>query len=122
MNKVILIGRLAKDPEVRDGDTKVARYSLAVDRMKEGADFISCVCFGKAADFAEKYLGKGTKIAIEGRIQTGSYEKDGRKVYTTDVIVERHEFCERKADGKAEAPKADADGFMDASDVELPFL
>lgn len=103
MNKVILIGRLTADPDVnqtQSGST-VAKYTLAVDRSvkKEGqqqADFPRCTCFGKNAEFASKYLVKGTKIAVEGRIQTGSYEKDGVKFYTTDVIVDRHEFCESK--------------------------
>lgn len=104
MNKVILIGRLVADPDFKVLPTgiSVARYRLAVDRAysKDGnreADFISCVAFGKGAEFAGNYLNKGTKIAIEGRIQTGSYEKpDGTKAYTTDVIVDRHEFCESR--------------------------
>lgn len=111
MNKVILIGRLTSDPELRhtqSGKT-VASYRLAVDRQnkQEGqpeADFLNCVTWSKNADFASKYLKKGTKIAIEGRIQTGSYEKDGVKHYTTDIIVERHEFCESK---KAESSGGD---------------
>ncbi len=108
MNKVILMGRLTRDPEVRysgaDNKMAVARYTLAVDRRfkrdgsEDSADFISCVAFGKSAEFAEKYLGKGTKLVVEGRIQTGSYtNKDGQKVYTTDVIVENSEFAESKA-------------------------
>lgn len=106
MNKVILIGRLTKDPEVRysqgENKTAVARYSLAVDRKfkQDGqptADFINCIAFGKSGEFAEKYLRKGTKIAVTGRIQTGSYtNKDGNKAYTTDVVVEEHEFVESK--------------------------
>ena len=99
MNRAFLIGRLTKDPEVRQSDTKIAKYTLAVDRRGEGADFIPCTTFGKGAEFAEKYLSKGTKIAVVGRIQTGSYtNNEGRKIYTTDVIVEEHEFCEKKAD------------------------
>ena len=103
MNKVILMGRCTKDPEVRYGganNTAVAKFSLAVDRRikKEGeqaADFISCAAFGKTAEFLEKYGKKGTKFVIEGRIQTGSYtNKDGNKVYTTDVVVENVEFAE----------------------------
>ena len=105
MNKVILMGRLTKDPDVRYGgqqnDKAVAKFSLAVDRKfkREGdeqtADFISCVAFGKTAEFLEKYAGKGSKFVIEGRIQTGSYtNKDGNKVYTTDVVVENVEFAE----------------------------
>ncbi|MBP3462095.1 MAG: single-stranded DNA-binding protein, partial [Tyzzerella sp.] len=102
MNKVILMGRLTRDPEVRysqgENATAVARYSLAVDRRfrREGeptADFINCVAFGRAAEFAERYLRQGTKIAITGRIQTGSYtNRDGVKVYTTDIVVEEQEF------------------------------
>lgn len=138
MNKVILMGRLCADPEVRysqnQNQTAVARYRLAVDRRfkREGeqtADFISCVAFGKAAEFAEKYLRQGTKIAITGRIQTGSYtNREGQKVYTTDVVVEEQEFAESKgASGNIEgsAPQAtDPDGFMilpDGIDEELPF-
>ena len=137
MNKVILMGRLCADPEVRysqnQNQTAVARYRLAVDRRfkREGeqtADFISCVAFGKAAEFAEKYLRQGTKIAITGRIQTGSYtNREGQKVYTTDVVVEEQEFAESKgASGNIEgsAPQAtDPDGFMslpDGIDEELP--
>lgn len=107
MNKVILMGRLTRDPEVRysAGDTSMAfaRYTIAVDRRfkREGeatADFIPCVAFGKNAEFAEKYLRQGTKIALTGRIQTGSYvNRDGQKVYTTDVVVEEQEFAESKA-------------------------
>jgi len=107
MNKVIMMGRLTRDPEIRysqNGDQMcIARYTLAVDRKfkKQGdgqtADFINCIAFGKSAEFAEKYLKQGTKIAITGRIQTGSYtNKDGNKVYTTDVVVEEQEFCESK--------------------------
>ena len=112
MNKVILMGRLTRDPEIRysQGDSAmcIARYSLAVDRRgrsngnggEQTADFINCVAFGKSGEFAEKYLHKGTKIAITGRIQTGSYtNKDGQKVYTTDVVVEEQEFAESKNAG-----------------------
>ncbi len=146
MNKVILMGRLTRDPEVRysqgDNATAVARYTLAVDRRfnrnndEQTADFINCVAFGKSGEFAEKYLHKGTKIAITGRIQTGSYtNKDGVKVYTTDVVVEDHEFAESKnSAGSADnsgfapagrpAPAVAGDGFMnipDGIDEELPF-
>lgn len=139
MNKVILMGRLTRDPEVRysqgDTPTAIARYTLAVDRRarKDGeasADFISCVAFGKSAEFAEKYLHKGTKLVITGRIQTGSYtNKDGQKVYTTDVVVEDQEFAESKAaaagnqEGNSQ-PAASGDGFMnipEGMDEELPF-
>jgi single-strand DNA-binding protein len=123
MNKVILIGRLTKDPEVRQitgaDSFAVARYTLAVDRFKKGeADFINCVAFKKSAEFADKYLHKGMKIAVTGHIQTGSYSnKEGKKVYTTEVAVEDHEFCEKKT----EEPD---DGFVtipDEDSEELPF-
>ena len=112
MNKVIEIGRLTKDPDIRYSQgantTCVARYTLAVDRKfkQEGqsnADFINCIAFGKLGEFAEKYLHKGTKIAVTGRIQTGSYtNKDGQKVYTTDVVVEEQEFCESKSQSNSQ--------------------
>lgn len=120
MNKVILMGRLTRDPEVRysqgDKPTAVARYTLACDRRfsREGeqtADFISCVAFGKAGEFAEKYLKQGTKIAITGRIQTGSYvNREGQKVYTTDVVIEDQEFAESKnsSSGQASGSKTSA--------------
>ena len=110
MNKVILMGRLTRDPDVRysqsaNGSMAIARYTLAVDRRhkndnnEQNADFISCVAFGKAGEFAEKYLHQGTKITVTGRLQTGSYtNKDGQKVYTTDVIIEETEFAESKKD------------------------
>jgi len=106
MNKVILMGRLTRDPDYRqapeDGAVPVARYTLAVDRRvtrngEQSADFIPCVTFGRNADYAEKYLRQGTKIAVIGRIQTGSYtDRNGNKVYTTDVVVEDHELAEGK--------------------------
>ena len=99
MNKVILMGRLTKDPEYHDGETPFTRYTLAVDRQKKSdpADFIPCVSFGKKAEFANAYLKKGTKLVISGRIQTGKYnDRDGKTVYTTDVIIESQEFCESK--------------------------
>lgn len=114
MNKVILIGRLTSAPEVMNTQSgkAFARYRLAVDRQrkKDGqqeADFISCVAWDKGAEFAHRYLSKGTKIAVEGRIQTGSYEKDGVKHYTTDVIVERQEFCESKSAAQTTEPAVD---------------
>lgn len=132
MNKVILMGRLTRDPEVRytqgDEPVAIARYNLAVDRKykKEGeqtADFIPCVAFGKNGQFVEKYLTKGMKIAISGRLQTGSYtNKDGNKVYTTDVVVEEHFFAESKSDSKPQ-PEPDA-GFVavpDGIENDLPF-
>lgn len=123
MNKVILLGRLTRDPDIRytqGAETMaIARYTLAVDRRikREGeaaADFISCVAFGKIAELAEKYLHKGIKLVIAGRLQTGSYtDRDGRKIYTTEVIVEDQEFAESK--------KSQND-FMDMSEEEkLPF-
>ncbi len=146
MNKVILMGRLTRDPDVRysqsgEGSMAVARYTLAVDRRRSSssnseqtADFIGCVAFGRSAEFAEKYLHQGTKIVVTGRIQTGSYtNKDGQKVYTTDVVVEEQEFAESKSSSSAEGyvpsrpqPSASAgDGFMNIPDgVEdegLPF-
>lgn len=145
MNKVILIGRLTRDPEVRysqgENSLAIARYSLAVDRRfkrpgEADADFINCVTFGKAAEFAEKYLKQGTKIAVTGRIQTGSYtNKEGQKVYTTEVVVEDHEFAESKAANgdsgsgyqqttRPAPSQAVGDGFMnipDGLDEELPF-
>jgi single-strand DNA-binding protein len=132
MNKVILIGRLTKDTEVRyAGETAIARYTLAVDRKfkKDGeqeADFINCVAFGKSGEFAEKYFKKGMKVAITGRIQTGSYSaKDtGKTVYTTDIVVEEQEFCERKEQGTPKPSTNNGDEFMsipDSLDEELPF-
>lgn len=136
MNKVILIGRCTRDPEVRysqvENATAVARYTLAVDRQfkrdgDQSADFINCIAFGKRGEFAEKYLRKGTKIAVVGRIQTGSYtNKDGQKVYTTDVIVDEHEFVESKASQQngGDSVPVSSDGFMsipDGVDAELPF-
>lgn len=139
MNKVILIGRLTKDPEVRYSQgntaTAIARYTLAVDRRfkrenEPSADFINCVVFGKAAEFTEKYLSKGTKVAVTGRIQTGSYtNKDEQTVYTTDVVVEDQEFAESKGSGSSEAsaPRQTASNNMDFMNVqdgleeELPF-
>ena len=108
MNKVILMGRLTRDPDIRytqgENSMAVARFSLAVDRRRTNADgqrdadFISCVAFGRSAEFAERYLHQGTKVVATGRIQTGSYtNKDGQKVYTTDVVIEDLEFAESKA-------------------------
>ncbi len=152
MNKVILMGRLTREPDIRssagENATTVARYTLAVDRRfrrdgEQTADFIGCVAFGRQAEFAEKYLHQGTKIAITGRIQTGSYtNREGQKVYTTDVVVEEQEFAESKGASQENAgfgggssyqrqssPAAPVsggspDGFMnipDGIDEELPF-
>ncbi len=149
MNRVILMGRLTRDPNIsysQSGDNMaIARFTLAVDRRgrrqdgadQQNADFIGCVCFGRQAEFAEKYLRQGTKVAVTGRIQTGSYtNKDGQKVYTTDVVLDDIEFAESKnAQGGGDsnysyqapsrpAPSAAGDGFMnipDGIDEELPF-
>jgi single-strand DNA-binding protein len=146
MNKVILMGRLTRDPEVRysqgERPTAVARYTLAVNRTfkragEPDADFINCVAFGRTAEFAEKYFRQGIRIVISGRIQTGSYtNRDGVKVYTTDIIVDEQEFAESKASSEQSAaafggrpsmaaPSAPiGDGFMnipDGLDEELPF-
>lgn len=122
MNKVILTGRLTAEPKVTYKDTlAIAKYSIAVDRKakKEGADFINCVSFGKQGEFVEKYLHKGTKIALTGRIQTGTYEKDGVKHYTTDIITEEIEFAE----SKREQPAPGNDDFMNIPEGadDLPF-
>ena len=126
MNTVILIGRLTKKPEIRyANDLPVAKYSLAVDRKfkklgTQQVDFIPCVAFGKNAEFAEKYLDKGTKIGVTGRIQTGSYKaQDGSTRYTTDVIVESHEFVTSKSDTGAQSV---TERFEDATQEELPFV
>jgi single-strand DNA-binding protein len=134
MNKVVLIGRLTKDPEVRYGgennDKAVARFTVAVDRKfkteNQSADFINCIAFGKTAEFIEKYFTKGMRIAADGRIQTGSYtNKEGNKVYTTDVVLENVEFCEKKNSAQDVPPsQPDNDGFMnipDGIDEDLPF-
>ncbi len=141
MNKVVLMGRLTRDPEVRyssgENALAIARYTLAVDRRfrrdgEASADFIPCVSFGCTAEFAEKYFRQGLKIAVAGRIQTGSYtNRDGQKVYTTEVVVEEQEFAESKSSGSGSsqqrAPQpspADLDGFMnipDGIEEELPF-
>lgn len=152
MNRVVLMGRLTRDPEIRysqgEQSTAIARYTLAVDRRfsrnsadGQTADFISCVAFGRSAEFAEKYLHKGIKIAVTGRIQTGSYtNREGQKVYTTDVIVDDQEFAESKNASNASSgsfsgggyeapaerpmPSEAADGFMNIPDgisEELPF-
>lgn len=148
MNKVILMGRLTRDTEVRysqgDNATAIARFTLAVDRRikrdnEASVDYINCVSFGRSAEFAEKYFHKGTKIVIVGRIQTGSYtNKDGQKVYTTDIVIEEQDFAESKAasqqnnSGNAQnasnnqqaqqpKPQTSPDGFMSADDEGLPF-
>ena len=144
MNKVIEVGRLTRNPEIRYTQgaepMAIARYPLAVDRRQsrnndnqQSADFIPCVAFGKLAEFAEKYLAQGTKIVIEGHLQSGSYtNKDGNKVYTLDVIIESQEFAESKAANQSRAGNSqpaptgpvDGEGFMNIPDdiaEELPF-
>lgn len=133
MNKVILIGRLTRDPDIRYSQGQeqmcIARYTLAVNRPrrkdgKDEADFISCVAFGKAAEFGKKYLKQGTKIAVCGRIQTGSYtNKDGAKVYTTDVIIEQQEFAESKGSSQPRPEPAPEEwiNVPEGIDDELPF-
>ena len=142
MNKAMLIGRLTRDPEVRysqgESSTAIARFTLAVDRRfrragdTQEADFIGCVAFGKQAEFIEKFFHQGMKMVAVGRIQTGSYtNKDGQKVYTTDVVVEEVEFAESKGNGGSgnvsashPEPSAAGDGFMnipDGIDSDLPF-
>ncbi len=144
MNRVILMGRLTRDPNIsyaQKDNSAIARFTLAVDRRvaksndsnQQTADFISCVAFGKQAEFIEKYLRQGTKVALEGRIQTGSYtNKDGQKVYTTDILVDNIEFAESKnaqGGGNAQSyerpqPSGTDSGFMnipDGIDEELPF-
>ena len=132
MNKVILMGRLTRDPDIHKTDkTVIARFSLAVDRRfkaegQPSADFISCVAFGKTADFLEKYIKQGVKIALEGRIQTGSYEKDGVKHYATDVIAEAVEFAESKkaSEENTQEPPAESNDFIEIPEGienDLPF-
>lgn len=136
MNKVMLKGRLTKEADIRYAQTTngeqmaIARYTLAVNRKtkKDEADFISCVAFGKSAEFVEKYLKKGQEILVIGRIQTGSYQnKDGQKVYTTDVVVEEHEFCGTKSEGAQPNPHPEPrpdEGFMtipEGIEGNLPF-
>ena len=138
MNQVSLIGRLTRDPEVRYGaasQTAVARFSIAIDRGKDrdgndrGTDFPNIVCFGKTAELVERYLGKGRLVGITGRIQTGSYEKDGKKVYTTEVLADRVEFLDRGEKSEnagggfaaAQAPSEIPTGFSQLTDDDIPF-
>lgn len=132
MNLVVLMGRLTADPDVRytQEQTAVARFTLAVDRIKGEADFIRCVAFGKSAEFVGKYFSKGSRILLNGRIQTGSYtDKDGKRVYTTDVIADHVEFCESKSqgmpervpEGKKSVEQYMQEDFMSIGDEEIPF-
>lgn len=138
MNNVELMGRLTRDPDIRYSQgqqpTCIARYTLAVDRRykrdgEQNTDFINCISFGKTAEFAEKYFFKGIKIAVHGRLQTGSYtNKDGQKVYTTDVVIDEQEFAESKKTSAAGQPQQTApqdgydDGFMPVDDLQDPGL
>lgn len=127
MNKLILIGRLTKDPETRvSGSVTIAKFSLAVDRRfkRDGepeADFFNCTAFNKTAEFIEKYCSKGMKMAIEGRVQNDNYEKDGVKHYGVTVIVENIEFAESKKGGVSEKKAEEAEEFVNVSSDELPF-
>ena len=128
MNKTISMGRLTDEPKVRETQAgkKVAEFTMALDRIKEGADFPRFIAWDKKAEVIEKYCHKGTKLLIEGRIQTGSYEKDGHKVYTTDIVVENLEFCEKKAnDGSAGQPQENESSefikIPDGIQEEIPF-
>lgn len=132
MNKCFLIGRTTKEIEVRytqgANPTAVARFTIAINRRKKAdgtqdADFITCIAWGKTAELMEQYVGKGDKISVAGRIQTGSYEKDGNKVYTTDVVVEELEFLEKRKEGEhkpVEDPQIPA-GFSKLDDDDIPF-
>lgn len=129
MNRVVLTGRMTKDPDVRQSnETQVARFSLAVDRRgkRDETDFISCVAFNKTAELIGKYTHKGSKVGVEGRIQTGSYEKNGVKVYTTDVVLDSVEFLDSRGEAQSEQKPASngVEGFMqipDGIEEELPF-
>ena len=137
MNKVILVGRLTRDPEIRysqgEDSMAVGRYTIAINRrvkpdQEQTADFLRCIVFGRSAEFAEKYFRQGMRIAVSGRIQTGSYtNKEGVRVYTTEVVVEEQEFAESKAEAEGRPfheSTTDADGFMnvpDGLDEDLPF-
>lgn len=132
MNKVILMGRITRDPETRysagDNATCVAKYTLAIDRIKTknnqepGTDFINCVAFGRNGEFAEKYLKKGMKILVEGKITTGSYtNKEGQKVYTTEVTVSSQEFCEKRESNPAPVSDDGFNNIPEGMQEELPF-
>lgn len=141
MNSVALIGRLTKDPDVRYGagnQMAIAKFTLAVDRDRAGkdseqtADFISITCFGKTAELVEKYIGKGRLVGVTGRIQTGSYEKDGRRIYTTDVIADRVQFLDRAGQSSgggftpasaesSDVPDEIPEGFKKMTDDDIPF-
>lgn len=128
MNSVALVGRITRDPDVRyKEDLAIARFSLAVARPKQkdkeaASDFPNCIAFGKTAEMVEKYLGKGRLIGITGRLQTGSYEKDGKKVYTTEVIADHIEFLDKKPDGEKPVEKSNIpEGFEQISSDDIPF-
>ena len=123
MNKTISMGRLTDEPKVRETQAgkKVAEFTMALDRIKEGADFPRFIAWDKKAEVIEKYCHKGTKLMIEGRIQTGSYEKDGHKVYTTDIVVENLEFCEKKGETQPANPTDEFMKIPDGISEEIPF-
>ena len=130
MNQVSLIGRLTKNPEVRyaaSTQTAVARFSIAIDRGKDrngndrGTDYPNIVCFGKTAELVERYLGKGRLVGIQGSIQTGSYEKDGRKIYTTEVVADRVEFLDKASEGQSAKPSTSSSPFDDLTEDDIPF-
>ena len=124
MNSVSLIGRMTKDPEIRysQSNTAFARFSIAINRDRDTTDYPNIVCVGKTAELVEKYLGKGRMVGITGRIQTGSYEKDGRKVYTTEVFADRVEFLDRKEEKEEkEEQQKIPEGFSQLTDEDIPF-
>ena len=125
MNSVSLIGRIVRDPEVRysQSGSAFATFAVAIDRGKDqGADFPQILCLGKLADFAEKYLAKGKRIAVQGKLQTSSYEREGRKIYKTEVLADRIEFLDRKEDAEPKEEKHEPipEGFAQLDD-DIPF-
>lgn len=124
MNKVVLIGRMTKDAQLAytsNTQKAVTKFTLAVDRINEGADFINCVAFGKQAENIEKFVKKGNKLAVSGRIQTGSYEKEGQKIYTTDIIVENAEFIEPKKESNESSKEETKEPQFEPIDFDIPF-
>lgn len=129
MNSVQIIGRITKDPEIRYNQqgTAFGRFSVAIDRGKDkdgndrGADYPNVTCFGKTAELVEKWCYKGQLVGVTGRLQTGSYEKDGKKVYTTDVVADRVEFLSRREQAEANPPENPPEGFAQITDEDIPF-
>lgn len=124
MNKVVLIGRMTKDAQLAytsNTQKAVTKFTLAVDRINEGTDFINCVAFGKQAENIEKFVKKGNRLAVSGRIQTGSYEKEGQKIYTTDIIVENAEFIEPKKESNESSKEETKEPQFEAIDFDIPF-